>query len=347
MSDLPIAVVDDARFDGHRAMEPHPERPERLVAARRGLRAGLPAERALRIATRPVDDEEALRVHSEPYLTRLRDQLQSGRGWGHIDADTFFCPETEEAAWLAAGGAVELSRAIVEGRARRGIALLRPPGHHARPSQAMGFCLLNNIAIAAADALARGLSRVAIVDWDVHHGNGTQDIFYEDERVLFISLHQSPLYPGTGSLRERGASEGEGYTVNLPMPPGSGPFAYGAAFREVVLPILKAFEADAVLVSCGLDGHERDPLASLQLDAATFASMTTALAQHVDTLGHGRVALFLEGGYDLDAIEASIAAIAQSLHGQSAELPEGPMSQAEERAISSAKQAAQSHWSIP
>jgi acetoin utilization deacetylase AcuC-like enzyme len=346
MSGLPIAVVDDVHFDAHRSMGPHPERPERLLAARAGLHQALASPEELRIPARRVSDEEALRVHTEPYLNLLRRQLQSGSGWGYIDSDTFFCPETEKAAWLAAGGAVELCRAITDGRARRGIALLRPPGHHACPSRSMGFCLLNNIAVAAADALARGLSRVAIVDWDVHHGNGTQDIFYEDDRVLFVSLHQSPLYPGTGGLDERGRSAGEGYTVNLPMPSQSGPGAYGAAFRDVVLPVLGAFEPEIVLVSAGLDAHERDPLADLSLDANCFAAMTTALARHVDDLGHGRLALFLEGGYDLEAIEASVGAITYALGGTATELPEGPLSNAESRAVANAKKAARAHWVI-
>jgi acetoin utilization deacetylase AcuC-like enzyme len=335
MAGLPIAVVDDERFDGHRSMEPHPERPERLVAARAGLKRAVAAEQWARVAARPVSDEEVLRVHSESYLRLLRDAL--GAGWGHIDADTFFCPETEEAAWLAAGGAVELCRAVVEGPARRGLALLRPPGHHACASRAMGFCLLNNIAIAAADALAQGLSRVAIVDWDVHHGNGTQDIFYDDARVLFISLHQSPLYPGTGRVEERGARGGDGYTVNVPMPPGSGPNAYGAAFREVVLPVLESFDAELVLVSSGLDGHRRDPLAQLELDAECFGAMTSALVEHVDEAGHGRLALFLEGGYDLEAIEESVHAMAAALRGERYGLAEGALSAGEARSLGRAK----------
>ncbi|MBW2211995.1 MAG: histone deacetylase [Deltaproteobacteria bacterium] len=311
---LPIAVVDDERFDGHRSMEPHPERPERLVAARAGLKRAVAAEQWARVAARPVSEEEALRVHSESYLRRLRDALRAG--WGHIDADTFFCPETEEAAWLAAGGAVELCRTVVEGPVRRGLALLRPPGQ---------------------DALAQGLSRVAIVDWDVHHGNGTQDIFYDDARVLFISLHQSPLYPGTGRIDERGACGAEGYTVNVPMPPGSGPNAYGAAFREVVLPVLRSFDAELVLASSGLDGHRRDPLAQLELDAECFGAMTSALVRHVEEAGHGRLALFLEGGYDLEAIEESVCAMASALLGEPYELADGPLSAAEARSLGRAK----------
>jgi len=332
---MPIAVVDDERFDGHRAMEMHPERPERLVAARAGLKRAVAPDELVRAAARPVSDEEVLRVHSESHLRGLRDALSAG--WGHIDADTFFSPASEEAAWLAAGGAVELCRAVVEGPVRRGLALLRPPGHHAVPSRAMGFCLLNNIAIAAADALARGLSRVAIVDWDVHHGNGTQDIFYDDARVLFVSLHQSPLYPGTGRVEERGARAGEGTTVNVPMPPGSGPEAYGAAFRELVLPVLRAFDAELVLVSSGFDAHSRDPLAQLELDADCFGAMTTALLDHVEEAGHGRLALFLEGGYDLDAIEASVCSVAKALGGERYELADGALARAESRALDLAK----------
>jgi acetoin utilization deacetylase AcuC-like enzyme len=338
MAGLPIAVVDDARFDGHRAMEMHPERPERLVAARAGLKRAVAAEEWVRVSTRRVSDEEVLRVHSEAHLRKLRDTLRAG--WGHIDADTFFCPESEEAAWLAAGGAVELCRAVIEGPVQRGLALLRPPGHHAGPSRAMGFCLLNNIAIAAADALARGLSRVAIVDWDVHHGNGTQEIFYDDARVLFVSLHQSPLYPGTGRVEERGARGGEGYTVNVPMPPGSGPEAYGAAFRELVLPALRAFDAELVLVSSGLDAHRQDPLAQLELDAECFGAMTTALVDHADEAGHGRLALFLEGGYDLDAIEESVHAMATALRGERYELAEGALRATEVRSLMRAKESA-------
>ncbi len=332
---MPIAVVDDERFDGHRAMEMHPERPERLAAARAGLERAVGDGDVVRVAARPVTDEEVLRVHTESHLRGLRDALASG--WGHIDADTFFSPESEEAAWLAAGGAVELCRAVVEGPVRHGLALLRPPGHHAVASRAMGFCLLNNIAIAAADAVARGLSRVAIVDWDVHHGNGTQDIFYDDARVLFVSLHQSPLYPGTGRVEERGAGAGKGVTVNVPMPPGSGPEAYGAAFRELVLPVLREFDAELVLVSSGFDAHRRDPLAQLELDSNCYGAMTTALLEHVDGAGHGRLALFLEGGYDLDALEESVCAVARALEGARYELADGGLSRAEARALERAK----------
>ena len=319
LSPLPVAIVDDRRFDQHRSAEPHPERPERLAAARKGLGAAISSSQRLEVAARPATEEELLRAHAPEYLERLKQTLT--RGWGYLDGDTYFCPDTREAAWLAAGGAVELCDAILDGRASRGLALLRPPGHHACRSRSMGFCLLNNVAVAAGAALDRGLDRVAIVDWDVHHGNGTQEIFYEDERVLFISTHQWPLYPGTGSARETGSGKGAGYTLNVPMPPGAGPEAYGEAFRSVVLPKLREFEADLVLVSSGLDAHRRDPLAEVQLDAEAFGAMTTALCRHVDELGHGRLGLYLEGGYDLDAIEDSTAEILGALLGRVRDLP--------------------------
>ena len=337
MPTSPIAVVDDRRFDEHRSQQPHPERPERLIAARAALERTLPPEDRVDVNVRAVTDQEALRVHSHDYLVYLEHVLR--RGSGYIDADTYFCEATEEAARLAAGGSVELSRMMLDGKALRGIALLRPPGHHATSSQAMGFCLLNNVAIAAADALAHGAKRVAIVDWDVHHGNGTQDIFYEDDRTLYVSLHESPLYPGTGAPREVGGRGAEGRNINIAMPSGTRPAAYGEAFRTIVLPALEAFDPDLVLVSAGFDAHYRDPLAGLELDARCFGAMTTALADLADRLGHGRLGLFLEGGYDLDAIEDCVAAVLRALGGERFEFVTDSLRPAEQRALQQTMQA--------
>lgn len=306
----------------------------------------LPHTARLDVPVRPITDDEAARVHSPAYLSSLRRALGKGSGWGHIDADTYFCPDTEQAAWLAAGGGVELCRALMEGKSRRGIALLRPPGHHACPSQSMGFCLLNNVAIAAADALARGASRVAVIDWDVHHGNGTQDIFYAEPRVLFISLHQSPLYPGTGRIDEIGRGEAQGYNINVPVPPRTGPAAYGEAFRSIVLPILSEFRADVVLVSAGLDAHVLDLLAELDLDASCYGALTTALVTHAEEMGHGRVGLFLEGGYDLSAIADSFSAMTRALQGRGTALPNGPLRSAESSALAAARHVAEQYWPI-
>lgn len=333
-----IALLDDERFDGHEAPDGyHPERPERLSAARAGVRAGLGAVTPLAIAPRLVNEEEVRRVHATGYLSGLREALAEGHG--ALDGDTYFCAATREATELAAGGVVALVETLMTTETHRGIALVRPPGHHARPGRPMGFCLLNNVAIAAAAALSRGARRVAIVDWDVHHGNGTQEMFYDDPRVLFISLHQWPCYPGTGAVHETGRDAGRGTTLNIPLPAGADPAVFGAAFRRLVLPALAGFQADLVLVSAGFDAHERDPLANLNLDAATYGALTSALLEHVDGLGHGRLGLVLEGGYDLRALEDSVAAVTRALGGAVSALPEGGISAEFERALARAEAA--------
>jgi acetoin utilization deacetylase AcuC-like enzyme len=337
-----IAVVDDPRFDAHRARGHHPECPERLDAARSGLLSTVPETHRVRIAARPVRTDEAERVHGTTYLSQLADALS--RGSGHLDPDTYFSPGSREAAWAAAGGAAELARTLLVGDVRRGVALLRPPGHHARPGGAMGFCMLNNVAIAATVALEHGAERVCIVDWDVHHGNGTQDRFFDDPRVLFISLHQWPFYPGSGRPEEVGAGEGQGRTVNVALPAGSGPGIYGEAFRQLVLPLLDAFGADLTLVSAGFDGHTRDPLASLDLDTPTYAAMTTALALQAERAGHGRLGLILEGGYDLAALEESIAAVGHALLGHGTDLPEVHPRADERRALERTIERVAPHW---
>jgi len=326
-----LLVVDDALFERHRASSVHPERPERLEAARAGLEAAAPAEHRRRIETRPATPEELRAIHQGAYLEELEREL--ARGFGHLDADTFFSPASREAAWHAAGGAVELVRAILGGEARRGVALLRPPGHHAEPDRAMGFCLLNNVAIAAQAARSLGTERVAIVDWDVHHGNGTQHAFEDDPDVLFVSLHQWPLYPGTGAPDEIGRGAGRGATVNLALPPGSGDEVYGEALRRVVLPRLRQHRPDLVLVSAGFDAHARDPLAQMELSSAAYGAMASALVGEAESLGHGRVAFVLEGGYDLSALEASVASTVRAAMGERVSLPEGTIPAAARDAI--------------
>jgi len=346
MPAAPIAIVDDARFDAH--MDPsgkHPECPERLVAARHGLFSRLTEAERSPVPARGATGAELARVHRPGYLAKLPGLL--GRGYGTLDPDTYFSPGTGEAAWLAAGSAIDLTKQLVSGAAQRGIALLRPPGHHAVPDTSMGFCVFNNVALAASEALAAGLSRVAIVDWDVHHGNGTQDVFYADRRVLFISLHQFPFYPGTGAPHEVGAGEGLGFTANLALPSGSGDETYAAAFREVVLPLLRAYAPELLLVSAGFDAHARDPLASMQLSSATYGAMTGALLELVDALGHGRCGFLLEGGYDLQALESSVSELARSLQGARPSLAEGGKLRGSERqTIAATRDALAAHWPI-
>ena len=346
MSAVPIAIVDDTRFDVHEDTSgTHPECPERLVSARQGLYSTIDPSLRLVIPTRPAALSELSRVHLADYVTSLDSRLKSGSG--NLDPDTYFSPGTREAAWHAAGSAIDLTRALVTGDVQRGVALLRPPGHHAVPASSMGFCLLNNVALAASEALASGFTRVAIVDWDVHHGNGTQDIFYADRRVLFVSLHQYPFYPGTGAAREIGRGTGTGYTANVALPAGSGDAAYGAAFRELVLPLLRAYAPEIVLVSAGFDAHARDPLAAMQLSTPSYGAMTSALIDLADELGHGRVAVFLEGGYDLKALEASMAQLGRGLTGTRLELPEERLRDVERAAIESTRRALAEHWQLP
>jgi acetoin utilization deacetylase AcuC-like enzyme len=335
-----LGLVDDPSFDLHRAPGYHPERPERLLAARAAVRrAGVPVRR---LETRRATPDELGRVHLPAYLDEL------GRAAGkrtQLDADTYVAPESVGCAERAAGGAVELVEAMLAGEISRGVALLRPPGHHARPDRAMGFCLLNNVAVAAAHAIARGVRRVAIVDWDVHHGNGTQEMFAADPRVLYLSLHQWPFYPGTGNATEIGEADGRGYTVNVPLSSGAGPGDYAAAFDRVLLPVLEAYAPELVLVSAGFDAHRDDPLAGMLLDAGAYGWMTAALRGVASASAGGKIALFLEGGYDLPALEASVS---ESLSALATDLPTSrnvPAPQAVHAAeIDRTRKALREHW---
>jgi acetoin utilization deacetylase AcuC-like enzyme len=306
----PLLLVDDPLFDQHRCRGYHPERPERLEAARRAVVASGAA--VTRLEPRDASDDELARAHDAAHLARLA--RLAGRE-AAVDADTFLAPQSVAAARRAAGGGIALVDALLDanGGATHGVALLRPPGHHATPEHAMGFCLLNNVAVAAHAALARGLERVAVVDFDVHHGNGTQDIFWHDPRVLFVSLHQYPLYPGTGSTDEVGAGEGAGYTVNVPLSEAAGDGVYLRAFEQLVVPVLEEFRPELLLVSAGFDAHARDPLASMSLSDDGYAEMVAAVAAVARRHASGRVALLLEGGYDLTAIEGSLSASIRAL----------------------------------
>jgi acetoin utilization deacetylase AcuC-like enzyme len=341
----PIAVVDDERFDEHRERSGHhPESPERLIAAREGLSSVLPAARRHTVDARAASLDELTRVHQAGYLRELRKELAYGSGL--LDADTYFSPGTEQAAWLAAGAAAEFARTLLGGVAQRGIALLRPPGHHAVPGAAMGFCLLNNIAVAAHAALAAGAHKVAIIDWDVHHGNGTQEAFYDDPRVLFVSTHQFPFYPGTGRPDEIGSGQGRGYTANLALPAHQGPETYAYAFRRVISPLLTRFAPDLVLVSAGFDAHRRDPLAEMMLDEAAYQALAHALIEQAERAGHGRVGLLLEGGYDLLALKQSVSAVTRALLGEAQPLPEDQPSEAGRIAVERTRAALHPIWSF-
>jgi len=341
-----LALVDDPLFAEHEAPAGHPERPERLDAARAGLAR---AHLALEIRTLPprdATDEELVRVHSAAYLARLG---QAAGRVGYFDADTFFSAGSVAAARRAAGGVVALVDALVDREARYGLALVRPPGHHARPSGAMGFCLLNNVAVAAAHARARGLGRVLILDWDVHHGNGTQEVFYSDPSVVYVSLHQYPFYPGTGAADEAGEGDGSGCTVNLPLSPGAGDTAYRAAFERVVEPIVAQVDPELVLVSAGFDAHQRDPLGGMALSADAYAGMLTSVTKSMPRGSSGRIAVVLEGGYDLRALSDSLRATLAALEGEPSGGPnagESPLSPRHEREIAAVTAVQKQFWHL-
>ena len=296
-------LVDEPAFDRHVPRAYHPERPERLRAVRSAI-AGL-AVPWDKVAAREATAEELGRVHHARFVERL--ETLRGRE-GNLDPDTYFGPDSIAAAKLAAGATVAMVERLVLGTERQGVALPRPPGHHALPERAMGFCLLNNIAVAAAHARALGTPRVAIVDFDVHHGNGTQEMFYRDPSVLYVSLHQFPFYPGTGKAEEIGEADGRGATVNVPLGAGAGDPEYHAAFQRILLPVLGQFAPSLVLVRAGFDAAARDPLAEMTLSPAAFGYMAQALRGVADRSADGRIGLVLEGGYDLVALEEGLSA---------------------------------------
>lgn len=305
-------LVDDARFDAHHNPRgEHPERPERLVAAREGLFAAVPAPSLTRAQPTLATEAELATVHDAAYVSDVYARLSEGEGF--LDEDTFFSAGTKDAALLAAGAGLTIGQELVTSATSRAIALMRPPGHHAEPKRAMGFCLFNTVALAAKRARACGAERVVIIDWDVHHGNGTQAAFYDDPNVLFISLHQWPLYPGTGASHEIGVGAGKGYTVNFALPAQSGIETYAAAFGHVVR-IVQAYGPDLVLVSAGFDAHARDPLAQMSLEAEAYGAFTRALTGLRRNDGASvPLGLFLEGGYDLIGLKDSVRATATAL----------------------------------
>jgi acetoin utilization deacetylase AcuC-like enzyme len=331
-----LHVAYDPMFLQHRSRGYHPERPERLAATRRAVDAIEHEGASLSfLPARDARDEEILAVHAVRYVDHLRGLAGQESS---LDADTYVAPASVAAAWRAAGASVALVEALLAPDGpHQGIALVRPPGHHATRDQGMGFCLLNNVAIASAAALRAGVDRLAIIDWDVHHGNGTQDIFWSDGRVLFISLHEAPLYPGTGAAHEVGGGAGLGRIVNVPLPPSADDAVYRLAFEEVVLPTLLRFGPELVLISAGFDAHARDPLASMQVTEDGYAWMGRAVRGVADETAGGRVGVVLEGGYDLGALEVSLAASLRGVLGWPVPSPGGEVGDKYRAAIEAAK----------
>jgi acetoin utilization deacetylase AcuC-like enzyme len=323
---FPIAYFYPEGHEAHYQWD-HAERPERVEVIRQTLIEEGLWQKGLLVKPEQVSDAILHAVHSRSLLDTIRSHSESEE---NIDADTYLTKDSWRLALNAAGGAIATAKAVWERTANVGFSLTRPPGHHATRHQAMGFCLLNNIAIAAESLIqSESAKRLAIVDMDVHHGNGTQDIFWKRNDVLFISTHQSPLYPGTGQLTETGSGAAEWTKVNLPLPPFSGDGAFKVAYEEIVPIILSRFKPQMILVSFGFDSHWKDPLANLLVSAYGYANAITSLKKWADRNCDGRIAAFLEGGYDLEAAKACGLAVNQALLGMEVSDKVGPAMQPE------------------
>jgi acetoin utilization deacetylase AcuC-like enzyme len=304
-----VLLSTHERYLDHLTRAGHPERPARLGAVVGGIRAAGLGDALVPVTPRPATKEELALVHPVDHLDRL--EAFCAEGGGNLDPDTAASERSWDAAVLAAGAGLDAVERLRRGEATAAFCAVRPPGHHATPKRVMGFCLLNNVAVAAA-ALADAGERVLVVDYDAHHGNGTQDVFWTDDRVVYVSLHQWPLYPGTGALGDVGAGRGTGSTVNVPLPAGATGDVYLRAVDELVAPLAERFSPTWLLLSAGFDAHRADPITGLGLSAGDYGPMTARLAALVPA---GRVVAFLEGGYDLDALATSAAACVAALAG--------------------------------
>ena len=294
-------------------LEGHVEHPERFARLQQAM-ASLPAGAARRVEPRPAAEEALLAVHPDRYLRALEAACMQGPAY--VDyAPTYVTPDSFTAACLAAGGTLNVLEEVLAGRSRTGLALVRPPGHHATATRAMGFCLLNNAAVAARAAQHAGCQRILIVDFDLHHGNGTQAIFEADAEVLYVSTHQSGIYPGSGALEETGIEQGAGATVNIPLTPHCGDETFARVTDQILVPLARRFVPDLLLISAGFDSHWRDPLGQLQLTCAGYFHLTSTMVGLAGEQCGGRVLVVLEGGYDAEALAAGVESVACALAG--------------------------------
>jgi acetoin utilization deacetylase AcuC-like enzyme len=308
-----VEVIADPRYAAHEGPLGHPERPERLRAV--GAAIERFADTIVPRAPRPASPDELLAVHDRAHVEHVRSAAAAGDG--QLDPDTFVSRASYDVALLAAGACSDLALRVARGDARAGFAAVRPPGHHAESDRAMGFCLFNNAAIAArAVQREAGVGRVLILDWDVHHGNGTQHTFETDPSVLYVSTHQYPFYPGTGAAGEIGTGRGEGATLNVPMPAGCGDEEYIGVFQRVIAPAARAFRPDFWIVSCGFDAHEDDPLAAMRVTRSGYAAMTAIVRALAEELSGGRMLFVLEGGYSLRGLAEGVDALLAGLVGE-------------------------------
>jgi acetoin utilization deacetylase AcuC-like enzyme len=311
----PVGLILDPLCLEHSNGSGHPESPARLRAIQDMLESFPLRDRLARLQARDAGFEELARVHAPDYIRRI--EATRGRQLTVLDPDTSACPASYAAALRAAGGVLAAVEAVLGGGYAGAFAAVRPPGHHAEADRAMGFCLFNNAAVAARAALERhGLRRALLVDWDVHHGNGSMHSFYDSPEVLYFSVHQYPHYPGTGGVEETGRGRGAGYTVNVPLPGGQGDAEYLAVFRELLRPLALDYRPELIVISAGFDVHRDDPLADMQVTEAGFGGMTRVLVEVAEACCPGRLVFALEGGYDLDALSSGVAAVLRALLGE-------------------------------
>jgi len=309
-----VGLVRDRTFREHTPSDTHPEHPRRLEAIDRVLESGKPLGQYTTIPPREATAQEIQRVHSAAY----HQLVESTRGCGrhHLDPDTQLSSQSYRVAKLAAGGLIELVEAVCSGRVDNGFALVRPPGHHAEQGRGMGFCVYNNVAIAARHAQDTALAaKVLIVDWDLHHGNGTQHTFSSDPTVLYASTHQYPYYPGTGRAEETGDGPGKGYTINVPLPGRQTDQDYLWIFRQLLDPVARRFQPDLILVSAGFDIYFQDPLGTMRVTENGFANLAGFLLSLADACCGGRIVLTLEGGYHVEGQARSVKAVLEALAG--------------------------------
>ncbi len=301
-------VLWDERFVRHEMGFSHPESPKRLLVIKEVLDGGGIGKELTHVAARAATKEELMYVHDKSYIESV-EATAGEEGYTYLDPDTLACAHTWEAAEYAAGGTLSLVDEVLKGDLTNGFAFVRPPGHHSEKNQAMGFCIFNNIAIAAEHAKRRhGVERIAIVDFDVHHGNGTQQAFYEREDVFFASVHRAPFYPGTGLANETGTGKGKGTTLNIPLEYGADDDVYKTVFDKQIVPAVLNFSPKLILVSAGFDSHDRDPLGGMKMTTDGYRWIATTLSHLANECCGGKVVYVLEGGYDLRALQGSVEA---------------------------------------
>lgn len=309
--------VTHERYRDHRMPSyQHPEHPGRIEAVWNVLQEAGLTERMQTMNATPINEQQILRVHTQEHLNALN-MVAGQERLLMFDQDTYALPKSPDIARLSAGGIVNAVDAVLSGQVDNALAAVRPPGHHATPQRAMGFCLLSNVAIAVRQAqVVHGIKRVMVVDYDVHHGNGTQDVFYEDENVLFVSTHQYPFYPGTGAIKDIGMGAGKGTTLNVPLRAGHGDSSYKQIYEKVLWPAARRFKPEFILVSAGFDAHHVDPIAMMALTHHGYAHLSRELKAMADELCGGKIVFAMEGGYDVLALAHGMRNIAHVLLGE-------------------------------